>query len=332
MTNSVKQPVLDLFQDEFPELSFVPNYPLSELTYFKIGGPAEIMVEVNQRKDLINLVNFCRNNQIDFLVLGGASNVIISDQGLQKVVIVTSNSNFEIIEDQANEPSSISNDSTLIRADCGIKTSDLVTKTVSMSLAGLEPFFGVPGKLGGAVFNNSHFQTELIGNYITQVEVLTPLNQIIWIPQSECQFEYDHSRFHESGEIILRVEFLLKKGDKQNSRQIIKDSMIYRANTQPLHLPSSGCIFKNVKNTPQLKKMFKDFEDREYISAGFLIDKAGLKGLREGGIEVSAKHAAFMVNHGGGRAKDLRELIKKVKQKVSDKFGVELKEEVFWLE
>jgi len=332
MTDSFKQPALDFFLEKFPELNFISNYPLSELTYFKIGGPAEIMVEINKRKDLIDLIKVCRDNKIDFVVLGGASNVIVSDEGLKKLVIVTSNNNLETVDDQVDDQKNISNDSTLIRVDCGIKTSDLVTKTVSMGLTGLEPFFGVPGKLGGAVYNNSHFQTELIGNYIAQVEVLTPQNQIIWISQSECQFNYDYSRFQESGEIILRVEFLLKKGDKQKSKQIIRNSMIYRSKTQPLHLPSSGCIFKNVKNTPKLKKLFNDFANREFISAGFLIDRAGLKGLREGGIEVSAKHAAFMVNHKGGKAKDLRKLIKKVKENVYDKYGVELKEEVFWLE
>jgi UDP-N-acetylmuramate dehydrogenase len=332
MTTSVNQDMLDLLQAKFSNLNFIRDYPLSELTYFKIGGPAEIMVEVNQRNDLVNLVRFCRDNQIDFLVLGGASNVIVSDEGLKKVVIVTTNSDIETVGAQRSNLDGFSIDSTLIRADSGIKTSDLVTKTVVMGLTGLEPFLGVPGKLGGAIFNNSHFQTELIGDYVTQVEVLTTQNHVIWIPKNECQFEYDFSRFQKSKEIILRVEFSLKKGDKQQSKQLIRNSMIYRSKTQPLHLPSSGCIFKNVKNTPQLRKLFKDFEDREFISAGFLIDQAGLKGLREGGIEVSTKHAAFMVNHGDGKAKDLRKLIKKVKQKVYDKFGVELKEEVFWIE
>ncbi len=331
MLNSGKKKKFDILQLQFPQLNFLQDYPLSKLTYFKIGGPAEILVEVEQLNDLIKLVKFCRDEKLEFIVLGGASNVIVSDEGLKKIVIVTANSNIEM-QDQSKFQGDDQENQFKVRAECGIKTSDLVTKTVAMGLTGLEPFLGVPGKLGGAIFNNSHFQKELIGDFVTQVEVLTPQNQVIWISQSECQFAYDHSRFQHTGEIILRVDFLLKQGDKNISKQLIRDSMMYRSKTQPLHLPSSGCIFKNVKNSTKLKEMFTDFKDREFISAGFLIDRAGLKGLREGGIEVSAKHAAFMVNHGEGKAQDLKSLIKKVKQNVHEKFGVDLEEEVFWLE
>lgn len=331
MLNSDKKKKLDILQSLFPQLNFFQDYPLSKLIYFKIGGPAEILVEVEQLNDLIELIKFCREEKLEFIVLGGASNVIVADEGLGKIVIVTANKNLEK-QDQSKPESAHQEKQFLVRAECGVNTSDLVTKTVAMGLTGLEPFLGVPGKLGGAIFNNSHFQKELIGDFVTQVEVLTPQNQVVWIPQKECQFAYDYSRFQHSGEIILRVDFLLKQGDKQKSRQLIRDSMMYRSKTQPLHLPSSGCIFKNVKNSAKLKEIFTDFEDREFISAGFLIDKAGLKGLREGGIEVSTKHAAFMVNHGEGKAQDLKNLIKKVKQKVYEKFGVNLEEEVFWLE
>jgi len=242
-------------------------------------------------------------------------------------VILTRHQEVQLIKDENYSVKS----SHILLADSGIKTSDLVNKSVKMGLTGLEPFFGVPGRLGGAIYNNSHFQSELIGDYISRVQVFTVDNIVIWLTQEECQFSYDHSRFQSSGEIILKAEFKLTAGDKEKSKQIIRDSMMYRSKTQPLHLPSSGCIFKNVENNSVLQEQFPQFAQKSHVSAGFLIDQAGLKGMREGDIEVSPVHASFMVNHGQGKASDVKKLVETVKNTVKDKFEVELKEEIFWL-
>jgi UDP-N-acetylmuramate dehydrogenase len=307
-----------------PELEFKSNFSLSKLTYFQVGGPAEILTKPDKRQDLIDLIRYCQTNQIHYTIIGGGSNVIVSDQGLTGLVISPEHNQVKVIDERK--------DSKLIRVESGISTARLVNQTVRLGLTGLEPFFGVPGKLGGAIYNNSHYTTELIGDYVDQVEVIDQEGQIKFIDHGACRFEYDSSRFHETNEVILRVDFELKLGDKQKSREIIKQSTQQRTRSQPLNLPSSGCIFKNVPNNDRLRELFPHFADQDYVPGGFLIDQAGLKGEKVNDIEVSQKHAAFFVNKGQGRAEDIKALVNKVKNTVKKKFGVELEEEVFYLE
>ncbi len=331
-----------LLEDHFPDLDFKHEFPLSEITYFKVGGPAWLLVVIKEKRQLVDLIKFCNDKQIECLILGGASNVVVSDQGVNRLVIVTKNDSVQLIEQKEkvdvnrNEDDETANandqPTKIIRAECGVRTSTLVKKSVDFGLTGLEPFMGVPGRLGGAIYNNSHFQDWLIGDYVTQVEVIDSDNNIKWLSREECEFGYDQSRFHKTKEVILQAEFSLLPGDKELSDQLIAKTMEYRVETQPLGMPSSGCIFRNVPNNPSLRQKFSQFKDREYVPAGFLIDQAGLKGVSSGDIQVSTKHASFMVNTGKGTAQDIKDLIVRVKQEVLDQFQVELHEEVFWLE
>ncbi len=315
---------LKQLHDHFPELEFKSDFPLSKLTYFKVGGPAEILTKPDDRQDLVDLIRYCQTNQIRYTIIGGGSNVIVSDKGLTGLVISPEHNQIEVIETKQN--------SKLIRVDSGISTARLVNQIVKLGLTGLEPFFGIPGRLGGAIYNNSHYINDLIGDYVNHVEVIDQKGQIKFINQEACRFEYDSTRFHQTDEIILRVDFELKLGDKHKSRQIIKQSTQRRTQSQPLNLPSSGCIFKNVPNNDQLRKLFPQFAGQDYVPGGFLIDKAGLKGEKVNDVEVSQKHAAFFVNKGQGRAEDIKALVEKVKNTVKQKFEVELEEEVFYLE
>ncbi len=314
---------LQQIKEAFPKLKFRPKVPLAKITYFKIGGPAEVLVKAGERGQLVSLLQYCRSHDLPFTILGGASNVIVSDKGIEGLIILARHEELSVEKQEQDE--------TVLQVDSGIRTSTLVSKSVKLGLQGLEPFLGVPGRLGGAIYNNSHFHEELIGNFVTQVEVFNDKNDVVWIDQDECDFDYDHSRFQSTHEVILRVNFKLAKGDPAASQSKIKETTLYRIKTQPLGLPSSGCIFKNVPNSEHLRELFPQFKDKEHISAGFLIDQAGLKGLREGEIEVSQKHAAFMVNLGKGTAEDVKKLISKVKDKVKQEFNVQLQEEVFWL-
>lgn len=307
----------------FPDLKFKTNVPLSKLAYFKIGGPAEVLVKLDNREKLVELIRYSRSQDFPVNVLGGLSNVIISDEGIKGLVILARHSQIDVIDQDQN--------GAVVQVDAGLRTSLLVNKTVELGLAGLEPFLGVPGRVGGAVYNNAHFQDELIGTYVDQVEVLGVDNEVVWLDQDACQFSYNFSRFQTSDEIILRVKFKLTSSNANFSRQKMRQTTLYRIKTQPLGLPSSGCIFKNPANNDFLKQRFPQFKDKQYISAGFLIDRAGLKGQKQGDIQVSQEHAAFMVNLGKGTAQDVKKLIAQVKQQVNKKFQVELEEEVFWL-
>ena len=315
----------DQLQQNFPKLDFKDQHSLAPQTYAKIGGKAEVYLELSQRKTIIEVVAFCKKNNIKLTILGGASNVIVSDKGISGLVLHLKNNSFNDLKQTTQ------NDKHLIRAGAGLKTSLLVKKTVDLGYTGLEFFLGVPGSVGGAIFNNAHYLEHLISDYVYQVEVVTQTGEVKTLNNKECEFGYDSSRFQSSNEVILEVTFALKIGSKDKSKELIKKSTQYRADTQPLGLPSSGCIFKNTPNSPHLKKLFPEFKDRRFVSAGFLIDRAGLKGVRVGGVEVSTKHAAFFINGGGGTAADLKKLIKLVKDRVKNKFNVKLEEEIFYL-
>lgn len=306
------------FVQSFPGLDCSWDFSLKQITYFKVGGPAELLVRIKDLDTLLRVLKYTREHQIPFTILGGASNVIVADTGVSGLVITLQHSECSIADQ-------------VVLAGAGLKTALLVRQTVDVGLTGLEYFLGVPGTVGGAVLNNAHYLSHLIGEYIIRVQVVTPTGEVVWLSKAECDFSYDHSRFQASGEVIWQVEFHLPKGTREKSQALIREATEYRAKTQPLGLPSSGCIFRNVPNTPDLRARFPQFAERPLVPGGFLIDQAGLKGLREGDLEVSQQHAAFMVNHGNGSSAELETLIEKVKSAVKAKFGVELQEEVFYI-
>ena len=317
-------PLQELVQQKISHLNPQFDVSLADMSYFKIGGAAEVFIECDTREKIIEVVQFCHLERIEFRILAGASNVVISSAGLPGITLSLSNADYQIKQNEG--------DKTVVQVGSGYKTALLVRKTIDDGFAGLEYYLGVPGKIGGAVFNNAHYDAHLIGENVAQVEVVTREGEVKWLTQAECDFRYDHSRFHSSKEVILLIQFALKKGDRVTSMQMVKEATIRRAQTQPLGEPSSGCYFKNVPNTPELMQKFPQFNGRTEFPSAFLIDTAGLKGKEVGGIKVSEKHAAFFVNTGNGTSDEVKQLANMVKAKIKESFGVELKEEVFWLE
>ena len=309
----------------FPDLACKFDEPLAPYTYMKIGGPAEVLVTIKDLQTISAFIAFCREEFIPFRILGGASDVLVSDEGIQGVVIFMAIDTFESLE-KTEGPYHF------VRAGAGMKMAPLVAKTVSLGLTGPEYFLGVPGTLGGAIYNNAHYLTDLIGAHVHTVQVLSSDGSQTTIPVEECEFAYEQSRFQNTDEVIVSAEFKLKKGDPLESQNLIAHATQYRANTQPLGVPSSGCIFQNVPNTPELKKTFPKFADKPFVPGGYIIDQAGLKGTKVGAISVSQKHAAWFENAGKGTCADVKALIKKVKDTVQSQFDVELHEEVFYIE
>lgn len=315
-----------LISENFAHLSPKLDFLLAPITYMKIGGPAEVYLEIAAKNDAIALIKFCHQNAISLTILGGASNVIIPDEGIHGVIFSLENRDYEVL------PEKLEDGRQIIRVGAGIKTAFLVRKTLDSGLKGLEYFLGVPGSLGGAIYNNAHYMSDLIGKHVYRVQVITPNGETQWMTQAECDFAYDHSIFQQQQNVIIEVEFALFPGEKDASLQLIKEATQYRATTQPLGEPSSGCYFRNTQNTQDLKRFFSQFAQRAEVPSGFLIDQAGLKGTKVGGVEVSDKHAAFLINKGTGTSKDVRQLAELIKQRVKAEFGVELREEVFFLE
>lgn len=290
------------------------NHPLSTHTYMKVGGPAKFCLTATTSKELIESVKAALSDNIPFMVLGGGSNILFQDDGFQGLVIL--NRTHDISSDQKHHR---------ITADSGVIVNQLVNQSIQQSLAGLEEFLGIPGTVGGAVYNNSHHLKHLMGDYIDSVEALDTSGKLITLSNQQCKFAYDYSIFQDNGFAIISATFQLKPGDKDTLYDKAKAALKRRRDTQPLESPSSGCMFKNIgeanakmHNTPN-----------QTTAAGYLIDKAGLKGLKVGGASVSQKHANFIVNDGSASSKDVINLSNQVIQKIKQKYGVTLEREVF---
>jgi UDP-N-acetylmuramate dehydrogenase len=314
----------ELLTNQFPELPWQLDKVLAPQTYFKIGGPAELYLELADQSQLETIVSFCFQRHVKITMLGGASNVIVSDTGIDGVVLHFTATAITNLNQQVDGKH-------IISTNAGLKTALLVSQSVALGLTGLEYFLGVPGTVGGAIYNNSHYLNHLIGEHVWRVKVITREGEVKWLTHQEAEFEYDSSLFQKTRDIIMEVEFALSPGDPETSRQLITEATQYRATTQPLGTPNSGCIFQNVPNTDHLRELFPQFAERTHVPGGFLIDQAGLKGHRVGDIEVSEKHAAFFINRGRGTASQVQGLVKEVKERVYQQFKVQLREEVFYL-
>lgn len=309
----------------FPTLAFSYNYSLATKSYFKVGGQAEAFYSAKTKQEAMDILTFCQAEAIPFTILGGASNVIIADEGIEGVVLELGFHQVTIINETSEELS--------LQAEAGIKTSALVARASSKGATGLEGFIGVPGVLGGAIYNNAHYLGFLIGDSVTQVEAFDlQAGEIVYISHENCQFAYEKSIFQSAKHLIIfSAYFALKKADAAAIKIRLHEAIAKREREQPLSLPSCGCVFQNPSNTPALQEQFPQFAAQSFIPAGFLIEQAGLKGTQQGAVQVSDKHAAFFVNLGGATATDAKTLIKRVKAAVAAKFDVMLKEEVFYL-
>lgn len=277
------------------------NESLSIHTTFKIGGPADLFYEATTEGQLIEAVKLALELKIPFFILGAGSNVLISDEGFKGLVIKVKNEDIKIVPDNSDYK---------ITAGAGVSLSELRRKTAALGIAGLEFSVGIPGTVGGAVRGNAGAWQQSIGDRVSRVKVLTPVGKVIWFEAKDCQFAYRQSLFKKSKNIILAVELVLKAGEKKEIKKTIEANWEKRL-CQPTE-PSAGCVFINPK--PQ--------------SAGELIDQCGLKGKTIGGAQISSKHANFIVNLGKAKAKDVKSLIKIVKEKVKKKFGISLEEEI----
>lgn len=302
------------------------NEPLANHTYMKVGGPADLFYLSRSVAELIKAVKAAIELKVPYFILGGGSNILVGDKGMRALVIKNRADKIAIKKFKGKiKNRKVALEKAGVIAESGVITNLLVRTTIDAGLAGLEYFLGVPGTIGGAVYNNSHFKSQLLGNCIEEVRVLDREGNQKTYTKEQMQFAYDYSILQETKEIALAASFLLKGSDPKKLWKKAEQFARYRSQTQPLNFPSSGCIFKNVG----AKQGIYGQENQGLTSAGYLIEAAGLKGTKVGGAEVSQKHASFIINTGGATAAQIIELIKIVKKKVKAKFGVELELEVF---
>lgn len=298
--------------------------PLAKHTYFKLGGSADLFFEAKTKEDLVSVVQSALTYHVPYLILGGGSNVLITENGFRGLVIKNKTSNIQLKGFAGGvDRGKLDLKEAIVQADSGVTANLLIRYTIDQGLAGLEEMLGLPGTVGGAVYNNSHHLDKLWGDHIIEVEVIGSEGKIKKYTQKECQFDYDTSIFHKTKEVILSASFQLKRGDKVALWEVANAAVKRRSSTQPLGIPSSGCMFKNISLADKMRLGIMT------QSAGYLIDKAGLKDLRVGGASVSSVHANFIINDGTATSSDVLNLIKEIKSKIKEKFGVDLTEEVF---
>jgi len=289
------------------------NAPLAPLTTFKVGGPADWLIDVHDSAAVESVMAIAREAGVPLTILGGGSNVLVSDAGVRGIVLRVHGGDVHQI------------DPSTIRADAGVTINGLVRWTVGRGVAGLEAWAGTPGTVGGAIYGNAHFKGRLISELIVRVRTVDAEGIIHDVPQREMDFAYDYSRLHRTREVVLSAEFRVSHGEPSVLRATARESLAFRKRTQPLESSSAGCIFQNPDPT----------RDRvpEGIpaSAGALVDRAGLKGARQGSARVSTTHANFIVNEGGATARDIQILIDRCKSEVQSKFGVALRDEIVYL-
>jgi UDP-N-acetylmuramate dehydrogenase len=289
-----------------------PNVPLAPFSTFKVGGPADWFVEPASPDDLLAAIEIANRWAVPLTILAGGSNVLISDRGIRGLVVHPRHATIRLAEPG------------VVRADAAVTINGLVRWTVGRGLAGVEAWAGTPGTVGGGIVGNAHFQGRLLGEHVRRVGVATRAGATAVLEAADMEFGYDRSRLQRTGEILLWAEFRVRPGDPATLRAAARVSLAYRKQTQPLHLPSAGCVFQN----PAPDVALPDGVPR---SAGALIDRAGLKNATAGGARVSAVHANFIVNEGGATAADVKALIDRCRAGVARRYGVALQEEIVYL-
>ena len=300
------------------------NIPLAPLTTFKIGGPAKHFVEVSSEDEILEALNYAKENNLEIFVLGGGSNILVSDDGFDGLVIRMLNTSYTIHD-------------TSIECGSGVALSQIVKESARHGLSGMEWASGIPGTVGGAIRGNAGIPLGCMADNIESVKVLEIKNrEYKTLKNSECGFSYRNSIFKENKDLIIISAILkLENGDQdeisKKTKELIENRLkVVHPNPKE---PSSGSFFKNPKvDNPELIANFEKDTGQKAIDgkipAGWLIDEVGLRGKKIGGAQVSEKHANFVVNIGNAKAQDIVMLSSFIKMKVRDELGVQLSEEI----
>jgi UDP-N-acetylmuramate dehydrogenase len=278
------------------------QYPLAKSTWYGLGGPADYFIRPKTIEQLQEVVRRCNEGKLPVYLMGQGSNLLIGDEGLRAAVIKLESEEFTKIE--------FDQDGAGLTAWAGAELSRLVLTCVEKGLAGLEPLTGIPGSVGGAVKMNAGGNFGDFGASVESVTLMDSRSNIFEKSKPELVFDYRQTNI--AAKFILNARLRLTPGDPEHIMRTVKEIWIYKKNSQPLNTKNAGCIFKNPRG----------------VSAGALIDRAGLKGLQIGGAVVSDKHANFIIAKKGCKSHDVMRLVEVVRQKVKEQFDVELELEI----
>jgi len=297
-----------LLKDQFGE-RIVADRPLSDLNTFGTGGTARLFMEVVSGEELSRLMKTVAGLDLPLFILGGGSNVLIADSGYDGLIIKNSICGRE---SKGNE----------ISCGAGEELQSLVDYATESGLSGLEFATGIWGTVGGAIYGNAGAYGGEVGNILISAEVVDRHGNIRQEPADYFEFAYRWSKLKVTGDFITQANFALKAVKKEEIQGRVDEIMAMREAKLPIGLHSAGCFFKNI---PDKKEKFGK------LSAGKLLEEVGVKQLRCGDARVFENHANILVNDGSARTDDIRKLAALMKEKVRQKFGIELQEEVIML-
>lgn len=287
------------------EKQVAESEPMSRHTTFRIGGPAKVFVSPDNIEKIIKTIELLKNEKCDYFILGNGSNILAADEGYDGVVVSTENlKNLNIEREDGDE--------TYIYAEAGVMLSRAAVLASESSFTGFEFAGGIPGTVGGAVSMNAGAYGGEIKDIIVSADVLMSDGTVVKLTRDELELSYRSSIIQKEKMIVLSAEFALKKGNKSEILDKMKDFSQRRRDKQPLEYASAGSTFKRP----------------EGYFAGKLIDDAGLRGYRVGNVMVSEKHCGFVVNMGGGTCEEAKAVINHVREEVEKQFGVTLEMEV----
>lgn len=282
---------------------------LSDLNTFGTGGKARLFVEVKTSEELAQLVKIAAEIDIPFFMLGGGSNLLVSDSGYDGLIIRNSVMGMERDADE-------------ISCGAGEKLQSLVDFAAENGLAGLEFASGIWGTVGGAIYGNAGAYGGDIGSILKSAELVDRQGSIRTEAAGYFEFGYRSSKLKETGEFVSRAKFALKVGEKETIRGKIDEIMSLRDDRLPVGMHTAGCFFKNI---PDKTKRYGK------LSAGQLLEEVGAKKLRCGGAKVFENHANILINEGTAKSDDIKRLAELMKLRVKEKFGIELQEEIIFL-
>ena len=279
------------------------NEPMSKYTSFKIGGPAECLIKIDNEDDLKEILKFVKEENIKLTILGNGSNVLVLDKGIKGITLLMKIEKIEMHEE---------GNKVLVKLGAGEKIAKVGRVFLNKSLTGFEEISGIPGTIGGAVRMNAGANGKEMKDIVKTVTCMDLSGNRKVFTNEEMEFSYRKSIIFSKKYIVTEVEIELKKGNEQEIKEKMEEYSNSRKEKQPLEYPSAGSTFKR---------------GEDFITAK-LIDEAGLKGMSVGGAEISTKHAGFIINKNNATAKDVLDLVQKVKEEIYKKFGKNIELEI----
>lgn len=346
--------LFDQLSSALSDLEFSTETPLANYSQVKIGGPAEVFIEVKQQVQLVRLLQYCFNQHVTFYVLGWGANTLLADRGLRGLVIKNAVTDICILSDEETQQAlnhfnppplkprfelsdahpeaslfreveqlAANASRILVKITAGTPLPVAINQLTSQGIGGLEWYAKIPATVGGAIYNNIHGGKHYLSEVLYSVDILNTHGRLETISISDLDMDYDQSRFHNTSEFILSATFLLYRLEASLLQKVALQWAKSKAN-QPQK--SLGCVFQNLDKTDQ------DRLDLPTSSVGYLIDKVlHLKGFQIGDAQVSLQHAAFIVNLGHATAADYLAVIKHIQQVAQDQCQLFLKPEIFFL-